>query len=205
MNGYHQPIELSGPIRLSGFVRHGVCPGVGRFVNDLRFLLDRERMSVAGLERIYLTLAREPGFLSAALRALRELDESRAYRASWLLGRFARDQALDEMTLKAIAEAAEESSHWIVRLNLCQLFARAGCPASLREKLFPFLDDCMRDPRAIIRAWALSALMPFAADREYRLAVRQHLLRARRDPSKAMQARLRKLKVSRGVGRWHSI
>ncbi len=166
-------------------------------MSGLFSLLSTEALDVAALERIYRVYGQHPMFVADAISAMRQLDPDRAFRAAWLLCRRSRDTEFDEPTLARIATCAEEMDHWISRLTLCQFFSRTGCPPAVRESLYPFLADCFNDRRVIIRAWALSALVPFADEPKYRPQVKKMMLEAQKDPSKAMQARLRHLEGTR--------
>lgn len=155
--------------------------------------LGRERLSIAALARLHARSGTQPGFVAAAISALGQLDSEIAYQAVWLLRKAAAESRLSEADLARIVELVDASPHWIYRLTMCQLFAETGCPAALRDQLFPFLRQCFTDRRVIIRAWALTAMMWFADDPAYRREIRQNLRTAGRDSAKSMQARLRDL------------
>jgi hypothetical protein len=156
-------------------------------------LLRRESRGVSVLRQIYLAYRSQPRFVAELIAALRRLDPDAAARAAWLLDRAAREGLVDESLLPAIARAAEEATDWITRAHLCHVFSVTGCPSSLREAVFPFLQECIRDPHASIRCWALSAMIGFADDPAYAADVAEYVAQARHDPNKATQARLRQL------------
>lgn len=162
-------------------------------MNVLFDLLVKEPVRVSDLERMYGAYAGRPEFVDEVIRAFRQLDPDIAWRAAWLLRRHARIHGLQEHELMRLIQCADEQEHWIARLNLCQLFAATGCPARARETLFPFLADCFRDRRTIVRAWALSALMAFRGEQAYARIVADMVRRARQDRAASMQARLRHL------------
>lgn len=162
-------------------------------MNNLLSLLAGESVKVVAVEAIYARERDNPRLAADAIWAMRQLDAEVAWRAVWLLARLAQEQKLGETELAQIADRADEMTHWIARLTTCQLFSAMNCPASAREVLFPFLAECFVDRRVIIRAWAISALASFRQDPVYRKQVTAMCRKARKDPRKSMQARLRHL------------
>ena len=148
---------------------------------------------MAALERIYLGYRESPAFEPDVIFAMRQLDSELAWRAVWLLRRRARDQGLEEHTLLRMVAIADEMTHWIARLILCQILMIAGCPGSVRDPAYQYLVECFRDRRAIVRAWAISALAAFRDEPRYRRQVLSMMKEARRDGAKSMRARLRHL------------
>jgi len=139
--------------------------------SSLLNLLARESVKVAELEVIYARDGDSPRFTADAIWAMRQLDSDLAWRAVWLLKRFALEHTLTEAELIGVASCLEEMPHWASRLNLCQLLAATGCPASAREALFPYLVECFANRRPMIRAWAISVLVGFRTDERYRKRV----------------------------------
>ena len=150
-------------------------------------------MKVAHLERIYAGHGATQGFAADAISAMRQLDANIAWRAIWLLKRLAVDRRLGDTDLVRVTQCAEEMTDWAARLNLCQLLATTGCPASAREALYPYLVECFANRRPMIRAWAISALVGFQADERYRKSVRAMLREAQADSAGSIRARLRRL------------
>lgn len=163
---------------------------------SLHALLGQPRVMVADLERWYVQARADPRVTRDAIAAMEQCDAAVAWRAVWVLRQRALDDRITPADLVRIALAADGVTHWAGRLLLCQMFARTGCPEAGREALGPFLQECMRDKRVITRAWALSALCHFRSDPELKRVIEAHLRTARRDPGKAMQARLRQLKLT---------
>lgn len=161
-------------------------------------ILSRDAVRVAELEAIYSANSDRADLAREAVHALGVLDSVYAWRALWLLRRAAVDETISSSLLARVVEGVGGCEHWAARLVACQLFAAAPCPATAREELFPFLQRCLTDRRVIIRAWALTALLHFVHDRRYCGAVGRALRQARRDPAKAMQARLRRIAAQRG-------
>jgi len=167
-------------------------------MNTLTALLARDELSSAALDALFEAQHRRPGFVRDLLAAFRTLDPEVAWRAVWLLLRVGR--ASGEMSpevLRALARRAEEMTHWIARLTLCQLFAQFPCPESSREELFPFLDDCFGDERVIIRAWALTAMYAMKDDERFAVLVERSLAEARLDRKPSMVARIKHLGSAR--------
>lgn len=162
-------------------------------MNNLLLLLGKDAIKVAQLERIYAANSANQDFAADAIRAMQQLDSEVAWRAVWLLKRLAQEHRLGETDLVRLAQRAEEMTHWAARLNLCQLFATTGCPASVREALYPYLVDCFANQRPMIRAWAIAALVEFQSIEEYRTPIRAMLRQAQADPAGSIQARLRRM------------
>ncbi|HEY5551481.1 MAG TPA: hypothetical protein VIK52_06320 [Opitutaceae bacterium] len=134
-----------------------------------------------------------PGFFAEVATALELLDGDASWRAVWFLRQAADECLLSEADIKKVPRNVEASRHWAARLLLCQIFAQVECPESERETVFEFLVKCFADRRVIIRAWALSAMWPLRRDPRFRNEVQRCMRAARKDPGKAMQARLRHL------------
>ena len=160
-------------------------------MSSLLSLLSRDSIKVAQLESIYAGHGACPGFAADAISAMRLLDADRAWRAIWLLKRLAVDRRLGVTDLVRVTQCAEEMTDWAARLNLCQLLATTGCPASVRAALYPYLVECFANRRPMIRAWAISVLVGFQRDARYRKSVQAMLREARADAAGSIQARLR--------------
>jgi hypothetical protein len=156
--------------------------------------LGRDGVDVSSLRSLYERLGAREEFVRDVIGALGQLDTQEAWRAVWLLKRSAADSKLGRDDLRKIAELVDSSEHWVFRLTMCQLFAETGCFREFREQVFSFLQRNFDDRRAIIRAWALSAMADFEGDPLYRRSIQQMRRAAEQDHSKAMQARLRRLK-----------
>lgn len=156
--------------------------------------IESEHTTVATLRRLYAQNRAARGFLSEVATLLEVLDEDAAWRAVWILKTAAEDDLLGVREIETVARNIEVSRHWAARLLLCQLFAQVECPESERENFVGFLLKCFEDRRGIVRAWALSAMWRFRRDPRFRSEIQRCLRAARKDPGKAMQARLRQLK-----------
>jgi hypothetical protein len=159
-------------------------------------LTSEQRVSVGTLEIIYAAQGRREEFVRDVFRLFDLLDRDDLWRPLWLLRACARDNRIHANHLTQLAGHLDEFTHWISRLTLCQLLAHTGCPAALRDDVYPVLADCFSDRRVIIRAWALSALMHFDEPR-FQKPVATMLRAAHKDPAKAMQARLRNLALAK--------
>lgn len=174
-------------------------------MNSLIALLGQDGISTAAIEALYLAQRDNPRLARDLVAAARELDPEYAWRPVWMLLKLARERGqIHPAVLCDLARVAEEITHWVGRLTLCQVFGHCACPAEAREVLYPVLEDCFSDRRVIIRAWALSALYSFRDDDRFRDDVQRMILVARRDPAPSMQARLRKLSAVRTRQRRHS-
>lgn len=162
-------------------------------MNPLKDRIARERVQVSELEQLYSQFGSNPRLFSWVISALETLEPEHAWRGIWLLRRLAKMCAFSEEELAALAAKADIVEHWTARLNLCQLLAITGVPASVRDELFPFLRESFADRRQIIRAWAISALVGFRQDERFSSEISGMLRSARRESGKAMQARLRRL------------
>lgn len=156
-------------------------------------LLSDDKIGVGRLRAIFPSLKQIDGIVPATITALRQLDPEYAWRAAWLLERFAREGLLSDADVTRLAGVASEIDQWTGRLILCQLFTRRKYPDQARAALFPFLADCFRDRHVIVRAWAISALLLMRDDPEYRSEIDEVLSAARNDRRPSMQARLRRL------------
>jgi hypothetical protein len=158
-------------------------------------LLARESLRVADLERIYHDGASAPGFWRGVARSLTVSEPSGVPWALWLILRLSRDRQPEPELLQRALDVAPSLEHWTARLLLAQLFAHATCPAAAIDALEDFLGDAVEDRRPIIRAWALSSAYRLGEDYPaYRKTAADWLARARSDPTKSVQARLRHLK-----------
>ncbi|HEX2100812.1 MAG TPA: hypothetical protein VHF69_09120 [Candidatus Synoicihabitans sp.] len=153
--------------------------------------LSTETMTVPALERLYAEVSLRSAFIPETISAARQLDPDHIWRALWLLRRRAREHPLAPETLRPLCDEADGLTHWVARLMLGQLLSVVGCPAASAEVVFPVLCEWTKDRNAFVRAWALTALARFSTNPDYRREVSTILRHARRDPSKAVQARLR--------------
>lgn len=164
-------------------------------MNPIRDPLTREQVRISELEEIYSRFGNNPRIFSWTISVMEILEPNQVWRAIGLLRILARTRALSEQELAVLSEKAEMAEHWVARLNLCQLLAVNGVPASARDDFFPFLHASFADRRQIVRAWAISALATFRHDDRFRSEIAIMLRKARRESGKAMQARLRQLKA----------
>lgn len=163
--------------------------------------LARDRLTARDLDALYTQFHAHPDFATELISALDQLDAHLTYRALALLLKLARASGLSPEQLPRIADRLDASDHWLHRLIACQLLSAAPLPPELGEDIMPFLERSFDDRRVIVRAWALTAMLSFRSDPRFRSAVLAALRRARRDPAKSMQARLRQVlptKTARG-------
>lgn len=165
----------------------------GGSMNGWQSAASGESVKVADLGRIYRQNRSRSDFPEEVTSLLEQLDTDIAWRALWLMCRLADEGALGRREQERLVECVDASRHWAWRLLVCQLLARITCLADLRDDLFPFLLDCFRDRRPIVRAWALTAMWRFREDERYRTEILRCMRDARKDTAKAMIARVRLL------------
>ena len=161
-------------------------------MSELTQLLSRPRLTAAQLGEIHTTFSERPGFIDDLLRAIPLLDPPHIYRALGLLRMTAEDRGLDLASVSKILRQLDAIDHWLSRLLCCQLLAITGCSRADEDDAFPFLAECFRDRRVIVRAWAITVLSRFTSP-HHRKAIANMIASARKDPAKSMQARLRHL------------
>lgn len=159
-------------------------------MSELTSLLSRPRLTSAQLGEIHAAFATRDGFTEDLIRTLPLLDASHVFRPLSLLRLIADDRCLDDTTVSKILQHLDAMDHWLARLLCCQLLAITGCPRETEDDSFPFLADCFRNRRVIVRAWALTVLSRFTGA-HHRKPIAGMIATARKDPAKSMQARLR--------------
>lgn len=164
-------------------------------MSELTSLLSRPRLTATQLGEIHTAFATRDGFVEDLLRALPLLDQEHVCRPLGLLRMTAQDRGLDTSDISKLIQHVDLMDHWLARLLCCQLLAITGCPRKDEDDAFPFLADCFRDRRGIIRAWAITVLSHFTGA-DHRKAIASMFTVARKDPAKSMQARLRHLSNS---------
>ena len=163
-------------------------------MNPLLHLLSVDRLKVAELESIYQRERGRMELVAYAVSAMNQLDPATLWRALWLLRRAAADSVvLSEELLRRVIEMADGFDHWVARLIFCQLMSALELPPSLRDEAVPMLFTFAEDPRAIVRAWAVSSLFPLRRDPEFGPRIRRLITRSKKEKSKAIQARIRRL------------
>ena len=169
-------------------------------MSELTSLLSRPRLTAAQLGEIHTAFATRAGFVKDLLRAFPLLDPEHICRPLGLLRMIAETRGLDTTSVSKVIQHIDLMDHWLARLLCCQLLAVTGCPRKDEDDAFPFLADCFRDRRVIIRAWAITVLSRFTSA-HHRKAVASLMAVAKKDPAKSMQARLRHLSASSSPNR----
>ena len=160
----------------------------------LRQLLEREEARVSERELTYQNLRDQPGWEPWLAARLEELDPAGQAHATWLLLRSTADHPPSDETLRRTLAAALGLEDWTARLHLCQLFARATCPADRVDDALDVFVRWAGDRRPFIRGWALSAIHRLGTDHApVRAEAGKRIQQAVNDPSKAVRARLRQL------------
>jgi hypothetical protein len=161
-------------------------------MSELTPLLSRPRLSAGQLREIHTAFATRNDFVDELIRNLALLEPPHVCRPLGLLRMIAEDRELDASIVAKVLQHVDAMDHWLARLLCCQLLSTTGCPLENEDDAFPFLADCFRDRRVIIRAWALTALTRFTGAHHQKSIASMRTI-AKKDPSKAMQARLRHL------------
>lgn len=152
-------------------------------------------MSVADLRRAYATHGRDADFVPWCLSAIDHLDVEQVWRPWWLLRQHARSGGIiSRENLGRIVGMADGLDHWAARLNFCQMMAAVPIPSELIDDVFGVLHPLTSDRLPVIRAWAISALYPFRNAEKIGPQIKTAIARLKREESKAIRARLRRLK-----------
>ncbi|ATC65388.1 hypothetical protein CMV30_16350 [Nibricoccus aquaticus] len=165
-------------------------------MSELTPILSRPRLTAAQLGEIHAAFATRENVADELIRTLTLLDPPHVCRPLGLLRMIAKDRGLSpEHIAKILRHTDAFSEHWLSRLLACQLLAITGCPRENEDDTAPFLADCFRDRRVIVRAWALTVLSRFTGP-HHRKTIAALFAAARKDPAKSMQARLRQLNAA---------
>lgn len=154
------------------------------------------RITVARLRQIQQRECGRPGFSRQLAEAVASGSPALERNGAWLLRRLA-DSAggLAAADWELVVDSLGGVRDWVARLELCRLVA--GHPDLLDAapgETAAFLRDCAGDPKPFVRAWGLTAFHVLGQRHAaYRAEAGRRLARARRDPAKSVQARLRRL------------
>ena len=153
-------------------------------------------VAVAWLEKIYRRDAARKNFSRDLAEAVASGSPALEHGGAWLMRRLVDEKgplppADWELTVDGLAGVRS----WVARLLLCQLLA--GHPEmteSAPEAIAGFLRECADGPNIFVRAWAVTAFHALGKrHRAYGAEAKRCLTKARKDPAKSMQARLRHL------------
>jgi hypothetical protein len=159
------------------------------------------RMSVARLEACYRRHCLRKNFAREVAEAVASGSTALERAGAWLLVRLAREGsgAPGPADWEIVVNGLDGVRAWTARLQLCQLLAaRPELAAAAPGEIAGFVRACTEDPKPFVRAWGVTAFhalgQTFPA---LRAEAGRRVVRARRDPAKSVQARLRHLPGSR--------
>jgi len=164
-------------------------------MNALVDRLSGKALRATDLEAIYSAYSDHPEFVGWAIAALDHLDAADLGYSLWLLRRAARaNRAFSEDDIQRLLAMSDGLKHWVARVSFCQMMAAIKIPRSLVGEFFLTLEPFTSDRLPIARAWAISALYPLRNDLSVGGKVRKLVSRLKKEKSKAMQARFRRLR-----------
>lgn len=163
-------------------------------MNALIDHLSGKALRVADLEAVYLAYSDRLEFVGWAIAALDHLDPPEMGHSLWLLRRAARaNRAFSDDDIRRLLAISDGLRHWVARVSFCQMMAAIKVPQSLVGEFFLAIEPFTSDRLPIVRAWAISALYPLRNDLSVGSKVRKLITGLKKEKSKAMQARFRRL------------
>ena len=155
------------------------------------------RMTVARLEQIYRREAGRAGFSRELAEAVASGSPQLERNGAWLLRRLvAATGRLAPPDWELIVDGLSGVTDWVARLELCRLML--GHPelmAAAPGEIAAFLHDCAGDAKPFVRAWGVTAWQILGRTHPaHRAEAKRWLAKARRDPAKSVQARLKHLR-----------
>ncbi len=154
------------------------------------------RMTVARLEACYRRHCLRKNFTREVAEAVASGSSALERAGAWLLVRFAREGGgLAPTDWEIVVNGLDGVHAWTARLQLCQLLAaQPELAAAAPGEIADFVRTCADDAKPFVRAWGVTAF--YALGRTYpalRAEAKRVVAKARKDPMKSMQARLRHL------------
>ena len=163
-------------------------------MNALVDRLSGETLRVVDLEAVYLAHSDRLNFVHSAIAALDHLDSERMWYSFWLLRKAARAHStFCDDDVRRLLAMSEGLHHWAARVSFCQMMAAIQVSQWLQEEFFLAIEPFTLDRLPIVRAWAISALYPLRNDLSVGGKIRKSIARLKKEKSKAMQARFRRL------------
>jgi len=158
------------------------------------------RMKVAQLEQIYARERARAGFGRLLAEAVASGSPVLARSGAWLLRRWIGENGRPAPAdWELVVDALDGIKDWVARLELCRIIAdhselARAAPGEMAE----FLRDCAGDAKPFVRAWGVTAFQVLGRTHPaHRVEARRWLAKARQDPAKSVQARLRHLPAGR--------
>jgi hypothetical protein len=156
----------------------------------------RPRITTGELRQIYRGEAGRGNFSRVLAEAVASGSPQLARNGAWLLRKWVDDGGrLPAADWEIIVDGLAGVTDWVAQIELCRIVAAhpellAATPGEIAE----FLRTCAAGPRPFVRAWAFTAFHALGgAHPAHRAAARRWLVKARQDPAKSVQARLRHL------------
>jgi len=154
------------------------------------------KATVAWLERIYRREAGRKNFSHDLAEAVASGSPALERGGAWLLRRLVAEKgSLSATDWELVVDGLAGVRSWLARLELCQLLA--GHPEMTEaapEAIAVFLRKCADGPNIFVRAWAVTAFHALGKrHRAYGAEAKRWVAKARKDPAKSVQARLRHL------------
>ena len=154
------------------------------------------KATVAWLERIYRREAGRKNFSHDLAEAVASGSPALERGGAWMLRRLVAEKgSLSATDWELVVDGLEGVRSWLARLELCQLLA--GHPEmtdAAPEAVAVFLRECAAGTNVFVRAWGVTAFHSLGKrHRAYRAEAKRSVAKARKDPAKSVQARLRHL------------
>ncbi len=115
---------------------------------------------------------------------------------SWLLKRHVeKKRTISEVLWIIVLQSMANLTHWEAKLHLCQILSRqTDMVGEQSEITAAYLLTCAADQKPMLRAWAISAFYQLSKRYStYEKQAKQLVEKARHDPAKSVQARIRRL------------
>ena len=144
-------------------------------------------------------LLSEHGHTNSVVRRLVTLvgdkDETIQTRAIWLLKQMAQDQfPFRHEHLIALFGSLPELTHWLSKLNFCQMLQHLPIPKQSTGNLIWFLERNLLDENRFLRAWSYSGFYELAKQHpEYFGYAAEQLERADLENAASVKARIRNI------------
>ena len=154
------------------------------------------RMTVAHLALIYRREAARANFSRTLAEAAASGAPQLERNGTWLLRRLVDATGqLPAADWELIVDGLAGVTDWVARIELCRLMiGHAELMAAAPGEIAGFLRACADDPKPFVRAWGVTAFQVLGQKHPaYRVEAGRRLAKARRDPAKSVQARLRHL------------
>lgn len=154
------------------------------------------KATVARLEVIYRREAGRKNLSRDLAEAVASGSPVLERSGAWLLRRLVDETGpLPPAEWELVVDGLAGMRSWVARLELCQLLA--GHPElsdAAPEAIAEFSRACAADPKPFVRAWGVTAFHALGKRHgAYRAEAKRWLAKARKDPAKSVQARLRQL------------